>query len=285
MKTCLPTLSYSLKSSYSTKETLAMQPDSKIDEDIHSLFKEGIISYNRHQFNDAFDRFQEVKGIIEEKPANHYEDLEPLYFNMGLCLHHFGRNYEAIDYYEKSLELALGNYKDKVDAIPAIITEMVSCLIELKKSDRVPEYVNQYLNLAENHHEGPHFNTALGYALMGRAYLKQEDYDMAVQYLKKSQEIYNELDVKNHHMYGIMLVDLGHSLQNLEQLDKAAKITKQGVDILMKSKPTNYSELKDGLMRLSQVYHKQARYDLALKACETAKKMLNIKSFDLDLSG
>jgi len=206
-----------------------------------------------------------------------------LYFNLGLCLHHFGRNHEALDHYEKSLDLALANYKDKVDAVPAIITEMVSCLIELKQHDKVRDYVHQYLDSAENHHEGPHFNTALGYALMGRGYLRQEDYDQAAHYLQRSHEIYRELDVKNNHMYGYMLVDLGHSLQNLKQLDKAAKVTKEGVDILMKTKPRNYSELRDALMNLSQVYHKQAKYSLALEACNRAKQVLDVKSFDLDL--
>jgi tetratricopeptide (TPR) repeat protein len=261
-----------------------MQTDSKIDEDISALFSEGIILYNHHKFDDAFARFHEVKGILEGQYENIYGDLEPLYFNMGLCLHHFGRNHEALDYYEKSLDLALKNYKDKFEAIPAILTEMVSCLIELNKSDKVPSYVNPYLTLAEDHHEGAHFNIALGYALLGRASLKQEDYGQASINLQKAHDIYHELELKNHHMYAYMLVDLGNSLQNLKQLDRAAELTREGVDILMKSEPRNHNELRDALMMLSQVYHKQARYDLALDACNKAKKVLNVKSFDLDLS-
>jgi len=244
-------------------------------EDIFSPFNQGIIYFNEGKFDEALKNFKKAKKEFDQEIPD-----DVFHFNMALCYQRMGNFLDAIENYEKSFEYASKSLETNASMIATILTEFVNLCIEVKKCDEAYKIVNQYLDTTK---EKETINTAIGYGLLGRIHVKREEYDLARPQLQKSFELFEKMQDQVSNFFGMVCIDYGISLQHGGELDKAVEILKKGIDVLMNAKQKDFGEIKDGLLALSQVYHKQTKYQLALEACEKAKGLLKIKKFDLDL--
>jgi tetratricopeptide (TPR) repeat protein len=199
----------------------------------------GHLMFRLGQFNKA----EELYEILLKQTTN--EDREAyLYYMLGMIKDEQGEYAEAIDFYEKSLEIWRKtlppndlNFANSYNNIGEVYDKMGEYSKALSYYEKALEIRQKTLPL--NH---PHLATS--YNNIGLVYDNMGEYSKAISYYEKALEIYQKTLPPNHPNLATSYNNIGSMYDNMGEYSNALSYCERAVDMGQRSLPANHPTLE-----------------------------------------
>jgi len=170
----------------------------------------------------------------------------------------------ALDYYNQTLVIAKKNSNTR--RIMLTLGNMGNLYFALKKYDEAIELFNETLRLSKSSDKGI---TSKTFSNLGLAYKGKKDNELAYEYFKKSQKLYNEVNDKRGEAF--VLNNIGYIYLEVKSYAKAHDYYQQSKKISLGIE--NQLGLCTSYWGLAKIYTHQQNYDEALINALKSKKI------------
>ena len=210
---------------------LLSQNNQKSEEDISYIYQNLGANYNilgdQQKALSYLEKALEIQVSLKKYPIA----IARLHKEIGLVYLALRRYSMAIDYFNQARSSLEKENNDRTNIIKIAALQGLSESYLLKeKLDSAQLYITKSLLLQKDNSA---YRKAFSYELLGRIYLREESYSLAVEALLTANELAN-LNFKNNSYAGIAKKKryLGETYSAMAELDKALAAYQEGLDIL-----------------------------------------------------
>ncbi|WP_147678709.1 tetratricopeptide repeat-containing sensor histidine kinase [Algibacter pacificus] len=222
-----------------------------------------------YKFKDDYAKAlkQYLDAIQIAKTFNKYNFLSRCYVNISVIYSIQKEYHQAIFYLMKAMEL---NKKDENDIMAAkTMTNITDCYIKIGDLKNASSMVNRAIAIFKP----AKLDSWLAYAfeLKGTIYLKQENFNLALIWLKKSENIHKQID-KNRYKIPLF-TRLSKTYFGLKEIDFAENYAKKALQL---SKTLKIIDGRDAILELLYKLEKERRQpEKAITYLEELKTILD----------
>lgn len=232
----------------------------------YSYINIGLVYAELKQSDKAMEFYQNSLPYFIKN--NSHRGLIGSYNNSGNILKGQGEWNKALEYYKKSLTLALNHFKDDVPLLSLIYMNIGNTYRMLENFDKGLFYLNKSLEnykfILDKNLDG----IAKVYDNIGILYAEKKDYDTALIYHKKGLAIQKKLNNSNETAYSLQL--LGELMYKCDKLDESLQYFIKGVKIMQKTYGANHLLTASFQYNIGIVNLKKGNYNLAIKHLDSA---------------
>ena len=189
---------------------------------------------NLQKYPRAVKYYQRGLEIIERNEAQEKEIILFLYYKLGGLYSTMNETEKAIEFLEKTLQLAEGyNEEIKINSLVSLAMMHGS----LEEYDQAKVYLDEVFPLFENSSLKNKVVHAEAHTEMAYYYFNQSLFDEAVSHYEKTNAIYKQLPTYSARKLGMIYMQYAYSLEHQEILEKskAGKVYEKAIEQLEKT--------------------------------------------------
>lgn len=231
------------------------------------------------------------KALIFHKKAlsmftklNLLRNLVPSYRNIGVIYYYKGESNKAINYFNKSLEVALKTYDKEHPEIAHIYVNIAATI----KNEKALAYYYKALAIYKKVYGETHWRTAEPHLFIGAYHRDQKEYDIAVKNYQKNIEINTKSLGPDNIVHIKAYRHMGDLYFTKKEYDSSLAYFQKSIDVLQQNNIKENLEVFEFYIKIGNVHHKQQKYARAIasydKALDVNKKTKDNepKNFDPD---
>jgi len=274
--------------------TLTSDNDPELSKLTESIQKEASSSYKGwHRLGKLlitlakFDKANELYEILLEQACDQNE--KAYIFHQFGTIHDGQGNYnEAVEYYEKSLEISKKSLPANHSSLAILYNNIGLVYKSMGEYSKALEYYEKDLEISKKSLPENHPDLATSYNNIGLVYKSMGEYSKALQYYEKSLEIKKKTLPEDHPSLATSYNNMGSVYDSMGEYTKALEYYEKSLEIMKKSLPANHPSLATSYNNIGVVYDSMGEYTKALeyyeKDLEILKKTLPANHPDLATS-
>ena len=197
-------------------------------------------------------------------------DLASVFNNLGFIYQALSQYDKAIEYFEKTLKIALENSTETSTFAATTYNNLGSIYNHQGKYDEAYKYYRKAAETELSTISPNQRAIAAYYSNIGAVCNVQKRYTEAIQMLEKSAEIRLKVLPANHPDIGTSLINISQVFNSLGQYNKAIDYLKKALENQFNSLPSDHPSLSTVYNNLGQLYHTQGKYKEAQEMYETS---------------
>ena len=144
-----------------------------------------LLERDDYYYSEALAYFQKVLEIRIERYGECSKEVASMYYGIGVAFHHSGKYSEALEYYNRALEISTSGGYD----VAYIYESVGEMLREQGKYAEALEYYNKALELYNEKGVYDDTTVAFIYNVIGEMFYEQGKYSEALEYYNKALEL------------------------------------------------------------------------------------------------
>jgi len=214
-----------------------------------------------------FDKAEELYKILLKETTNQGEKSH-LFHYLGYIKDNQGRYTEALEYYEKSLEIDQKTLPTNHPDFAQSYNNIGSVYEKMGEYSKALEYYEKSLEIYQKTLPANHPSLATSYNNIGLVYDSMGEYSKALEYFEKSLEIYQKNLPPNHPSLATSYSNIGLVYSEMGEYSKALEYYENSLEIYQKALPANHPNLASSYNNIGLVYNRMGEYSKALEYCE-----------------
>jgi len=231
-----------------------------------------------------FDKAEELYKILLKETTDQGEKSY-LFHHLGSIKDNQGRYTEALEYYEKSLEILKKTLPAHHPDLATSYSNFGLVYNRMGEYSKALEYYEKDLEIKKKALPANHPDFASSYNNIGLVYDSMGEYSKALECYEKSLEIYQKTLSANHPDLASSYNNIGLVYGSMGEYSKALEYYEKSLEIYQKALPANHPLLATSYNNIGWVYSKMGEYSKALeyyeKSFEITKKTLPANHPDL----
>jgi tetratricopeptide (TPR) repeat protein len=224
-----------------------------------------------------FNKAEELYDILLQQTDNEGEKAH-LFYQLGWIKNDQGKYSEAIEFYEKVLEIRQRTLSADHPDLANSYNNIGLVYDNIGEYSKAVSYYEKALEIKEKTLSPNHSDLASSYNNMGLAYKNMGEYSKALSYYEKDFEISQKNLPANHPELAISYNNMGNLYDNMGEYSKALSYYEKDLEICQKSLPADHPDLATSYHNMGNVYDNMGEYSKALsyyeKALEIKQKVL-----------
>ena len=225
-----------------------------------------------------FKKAEELYKILL-KQATDEDSKAYLYYMLGMTKDGQGEYAEAIEFYEKSLEIAIKTLPPNHLNLANSHSNIGQVYNNMGEYSKALSYFEKALEMKQKTLPPNHPALATSYNSIGQVYDSMGEYSKALSYYEKDLEISKKTLPPNHPDLAASYGNIGLLYNNMGEYSKALSYNEKALEIQQKTLPPNHPALATSYNNIGQVYDEMGEYSTALsyyeKDLEISKKTLS----------
>ena len=234
-----------------------------------------------------FDKAEELYKILLKETTNQGEKSH-LFHHLGYIKDNQGRYTEALEYYEKDLEIMKKTLPANHPNLATSYNNIGLVYKSMGEYSKALEYCEKSLEIRKKALPANHPGLATSYSNFGSLYNRMGEYSKALEYYEKSLEIDQKTLPANHPDFARSYNNIGLVYDSMGEYSKALEYYEKSIEIYQKTLPANHPDLATSYNNIGLVYYMMSEYSKALeyyeKSIEIYQKTLPANHPDLATS-
>ena len=224
-----------------------------------------------------FDKVEELYEILLKETTNQGEKSR-VFHELGAIKYNQGKYTEALEYYEKSIEIKKKTLPANHPSLAASYNNIGLVYYNMGEYSKALEYYEKSLEIRKKTLPTSHPHLATCYNNIGNVYGSMGEYSKTLEYYEKSLEIRKKTLSAYHPSLAISYDNIGSVYDQMGEYSKALEYHEKSLEIGKKTLPANHPSLAISYNNIGSVYDKMGEYSKALeyheKSLEIRKKTL-----------
>jgi tetratricopeptide (TPR) repeat protein len=224
-----------------------------------------------------FDKAEELYEILLKQTTYEVEKAN-LFHHLGAVKDEHGKYAEAIEFYEKSLEINQKILPTNNPHSASTYSNIGLVYDNMGEYSKALSYHEKALEIRQKVLPENHPDLATSYACLGFVYKNMGEYSKALSYYEKDLEISQKIFPENHPHLATSYNNIGLVYDNMGEYSKALSYYEKALKIRQKTLPENHLDLASSYVCHGLVYDHMGKYSKALsfheKALEIRQKTL-----------
>jgi tetratricopeptide (TPR) repeat protein len=224
-----------------------------------------------------FDQAEELYEILLQQTTNEDEKAH-LFHQLGRIKNDQGKYAEAIECYEKSLEINQKTLPANHPYLATSYNNIGQVYYNMGEYSKALSYYEKALKIRQKTLPANHPLLTTSYNNIGAVYDNMGEYSKALSYYEKALEIRQKTLPANHPLLATSYNNIGAVYKNMGEYSKALSYYEKDLEISQKSLPANHPDLATSYNNIGGVYDDMGEYSKALsyyeKALEIRQKTL-----------
>ena len=216
-----------------------------------------------------YDKAKELYAILLEQTSDQNEKVV-IFHQFGMIHARQGNYNEAVEYYEKSLEIYKKSLPENHPSLAASYNNIGSVYKSMGEYSKALEYYEKSLEISEKSLPENHPSLATSYNNIGLVYDSMGEYSKALEYYEKSLEISEKSLPATHPDLATSYNNIGLVYDRMGEYSKAVQYYEKSLEIYKKSLPANHPDLATSYNNIGMVYQSMGEYSKALQYLERA---------------
>jgi len=233
-----------------------------------------------------FDKAEQVFHIMFDQTMDQ-DAIAKIYgmYMLGMIKKGQGHYVEAIEYYEKSLEMSQKTLPADHPDLATLYNNIGNVYKSMGEYSKALESYEKSLEIKKKTLPADHSSLATSYNNIGAVYDSMGKYSKALEYYEKSLEIRKKTLPVNHPDLAQSCNNIGSIYDSMGEYSKALEYYEKSLEIRKKTLPVNHPDLAQSCNSIGSVYDSMGEYSKALeyyeKSLEIMKKTLRVNHPDL----
>jgi tetratricopeptide (TPR) repeat protein len=224
-----------------------------------------------------FDKAEELYEILLKQTTNRGEKGH-LFQQLGWIKDNQGEYEEAIEYYEKSLNIEQKTLPANHPDLATSYNNIGAVYNNMGDYSEALSYYEKALKIYQKSLPEDHPNLATSYNNIGTMYDNMGKYSQALSYYEKALEIRQKTLPQNHPSLATSFKNIGAVYEKMGEYSEALSYYKKSLEISQKTLPADHPDLASSYNNMGSVYENMKEYSKALsyyeKALEIRQKTL-----------
>jgi tetratricopeptide (TPR) repeat protein len=224
-----------------------------------------------------FDQAEELYEILLQQTTDEDEKAH-LFHQLGRIKDGQGKYAEAIEFYEKSLEIEQKTLPANHPHLATSYNNIGGVYDHMGEYSKVLSYYEKALEIRQKTLPANHPLLATSYNNIGSVYNNMGEYSKALPYYEKALEIFQKTLPANHPSLATSYNNIGLVYNSMGDYSKALSYYEKALEIWQKTLPANHPDLATSYNNIGAVYNNMGEYSKALsyyeKALEIRQKSL-----------
>jgi tetratricopeptide (TPR) repeat protein len=216
-----------------------------------------------------FNKAEELYNILLEQTSNE-RDKGFLFYQLGWIKDNQGNNAEAIEFYEKSLEINKETLPENHSDLATSYNNLGLVYDNMGKHSQALSYYKKALEIYQKSLPINHRNFAAAYNNIGSVYDIMGEYPQALSYYEKAFEIFQKNLPANHPDFADSYNNIGLVYTNMGEYSKALSYYSKALEIKQKTLPENHLSLATSYNNIAGLYYSMNEYSKARSYFERA---------------
>ncbi|CAF3119171.1 unnamed protein product [Rotaria sp. Silwood2] len=222
-----------------------------------------------------FDKAEEAYHILLQKMSKVDEKALPhLYNQLGRIKHRKKQYMEALEFYEKALEIQQKSFPSKHLDLASTYTNIGLVHSSMEEYTKALDFYRKALEIQEDLLPSDHQNLVTTYNNIGLVYKNMGEYSTALEFYQKTLEIQEKSLSSNHRDFAMTYNNIASAHYNIKDYWKALLFYKKALKIYKKYFPEDHPYLATMYHNIGSVHRDMEEYSTAL---EYFKKELEIR--------
>jgi tetratricopeptide (TPR) repeat protein len=224
-----------------------------------------------------FDKAEELYEILLQQTTNEGGKAH-LFYQLGWIKDDQGKYAEAIEFYEKALEISQKTLPANHPNLASSYNNIGTVYDNMGEYSKALSYYEKALEIKQKTLPANHPDLATSYNNIGLVYKNMGEYSKALSYYEKALEIYQKTLPANHPDLATSYNNIGQVYDKMGEYSKALSYYEKALEIYQKTLPANHPSLAISYNNIGAVYDNMGEYSKALsyyeKALEIRQKTL-----------
>jgi tetratricopeptide (TPR) repeat protein len=231
-----------------------------------------------------FDKAEELYELLLKQTTNEDEKAH-LFHQLGFIKDGQGKYAEAIEFYEKYLEICQKTLPANHPLLATSYHNIGWVYYNMGEYSKALSYYKKALESRQKTLPANHPLLASSYNNIGQVCCNMGEYSEALSYYEKALEIWQKTLPANHPDLATSYNNIGQVYKNMGEYSKALSYYEKDLEISRKTLPANHPNLATSYNNIGEVYRSISEYSKALsyyeKALEIRQKTLPANHPDL----
>ncbi|CAF1457188.1 unnamed protein product [Adineta steineri] len=224
-----------------------------------------------------FDKAEELHKVLLEQPSNE-SDKGFYYNNLGTAKYHQGDYDQAIEYYEKALEIWEQTLPADHPSLATSYNNIGGVYVDMGEYSKALSFYEKALTIKEQTLPANHPSLATSYSNIGLVYYNMGEYSKALLFFEKALKIQEKILPSNHPDLATSYSNIGSVYNSIGEYSKALSYYEKALEIEEKTLPANHPSLATSYNNIGEAYMHTGKNSEALsfyeKALEIQEKTL-----------
>jgi tetratricopeptide (TPR) repeat protein len=216
-----------------------------------------------------FNKAEELYDILLKQATNEGEKGH-LYHQFGWIKNDQGKYAEAIEFYEKALEIDQKTLPANHPSLATSYNNIGAVYKDMGEYSKALSYYEKALEIQQKTLPANHPDLATSYNNIGDVYRNIGEYSKALSYHEKDLAICQKTLPANHPSLAISYNNIGEAYRNMGEYSKALSYYEKALEIFEKTLPANHPSLATSYNNIGWVYRNMGDYRKALSYYERA---------------
>jgi Tfp pilus assembly protein PilF len=216
-----------------------------------------------------FDKAEELYEILLQQKTNEGEKAH-LFYQLGWIKDDQGKYAEAIEFYEKALEIKQKTLPASHLDLAASYNNIGQVYDNMGEYSKALSYYEKALEIYQKTLPANHRSLATSYNNIGQVYDNMGEYSKAFSYYEKALEIDQKTLPTDHPSLATSYNNIGLVYNNMGEYSKALSYYEKDLEISQKTLPANHPDLATSYNNIGNVYYNMGEYSKALPYFERA---------------
>ncbi len=216
-----------------------------------------------------FDKAEELYEILLQQTTNEGEKAH-LFHQLGWIKDDQGKHAEAIEFYEKVLEIRQKTLPANHPSLATSYNNIGAVYDNMGEYSEALSYYEKALEIKQKTLPANHPDLATSYNNIGLVYKNMGEYSEALSYYEKALEILQKTLPANHPSLATSYNNIGGVYDNMDEYSEALSYYEKALEIKQKTLPANHPSLATSYNNIGLVYKNMGEYSKALSYYERA---------------
>ena len=216
---------------------------------------------------------------ILTNPNASQTDIAAIRNNIGNTLQKLGQDSEALQHYQRSLEIRRKIFGDNHTDIASSLTNIGNSLDNQAKYQEALRLHRKSLKINFKIYGESHYKIVDSLSNIGKTLQNDGKYELSLRYKQKAVEIAHKIYRGCHPRLGILLHNLSITLESLHRYEDAIRYRLEGLNVKSQIHQVGHPTLVNSSNMLATLYSRMGRYDEALvqfnTSLEISRKVCN----------
>jgi tetratricopeptide (TPR) repeat protein len=212
---------------------------------------------------DHFDQAEELYEILLQQTTNEGEKAH-LFHQRGWIKNNQGKHAEAIEFYEKALEIEQKTLPANHPDLAESYNDIGLVYKNMGEYSKAYSYLEKALEIRQKTLPANHPDLAISYNNIGAVYKNMGEYSKALSYHEKALEIRQKTLPANHPSLATSYNNIGNVYKNMGEYSKALSYYEKALEIRQKTLPASHPSLASSYNNIGFVYDNMGEYSKAL---------------------
>ena len=217
----------------------------------------------------GFDKAHQVFDILLDQTDDE-KQKGSIYHMLGMIKNSQGKYEDAVQYYEKSIEIKQKLLSPIHSDLAASYSDLATVYHNMGEYSKALSYYEALLEICQKSLPPNHRLLATSYNNIAVVYYNMGEYSKALPYYETSLEMYEKALPASHPSLATSYNNIGLVYKSTGEYSKALSYYETSLEICQKSLPVNHPSLATSYSNIAGVYYNTGEYSKALSYFERA---------------